>query len=205
MNTMSLIKPRTVSDNELYLFTSAFCKSGIDGNDIKNAFIEKNSVASFDRYPADLLIDYIIKRHHIFAKKNTAVIYNLLQKVTYRHNELKKFSEVAFFFFHDLLNQMAKEEKEFFPSIIQTAKEIEKDAEKNNSVLKSLTEKIKWEHTKSFRYLNDFKEMTNNYQTPSHACLYYISLFEKMQELEHDLKLHFQLEDDILFDKIIYH
>jgi len=78
-------------------------------------------------------------------------------------------------------------------------------AEKNNSVLKSLTEKIKWEHTKSFSYLNDFKEMTNNYQTPSHACLYYISLFEKMQELEHDLKLHFQLEDDILFDKIIYH
>ena len=97
MNTMSLNKPYHVPDNELYLFTSAFRKSGIDGNDTKNAFIEKNSVASFDKYPADLLIDYIIKRHHIFAKKNTAVIYNLLQKVTYRHNELKKLVKLPFF------------------------------------------------------------------------------------------------------------
>src|SRR5665213_950043 len=117
MNTMSLIKPDNVFDNEMYLATSALSKSGIDCHDVKNTFGEKDSMTSFDKYPADLLIDYIIKTHHDFAKRNAVVIYNFLQKVAYshQHSELKKFSEVAFFFFQDLLNQMLKEEQDFFP------------------------------------------------------------------------------------------
>jgi regulator of cell morphogenesis and NO signaling len=210
MNTMSLIKPGNVFDNEMYLATSALSKSGIDGHDVKNTFGEKDSMMSFDKYPADFLIDYIIKTHHAFARKNTAIIYNLLQKIAYRHSdqhsELKKFSEVAFFFFQDLLNQMLKEEQDLFPYIRQEVKHLEHGEKPNRNTSNYFEERIKLqevEHAKSFNYLRLFREITNDYKIPPGACWYYMSLFEKMQQLEQDLKVHFHLEGDILFHKAI--
>jgi len=210
MNTLSLIKPGNVFDNEMYLTTSALSKSDIEGHDEKNTFGERDSMTSFDKYPANFLIDHIIKTHHAFARKNTVIIYNLLQKVAYRHSdqhsELKKFSEVAFFFFQDLLNQMLKEEEDFFPYIRQTVKHLEHSEKPSRSTSNYFEERMKlqqMEHSKSFTYLNVFREITNDYQIPPDACWYYMSLFEKMQQLEQDLKVHFHLEDSVLFDKVI--
>ena len=72
--------------------------------------------------------------------------------------------------------------------------------------MQCLKEKIQLqqnEHEKSFNYLKVFREITNDYEIPVDACWYYMSLFEKMKELEHDLTLHFYLEDDILFPNAI--
>jgi regulator of cell morphogenesis and NO signaling len=204
MNTMPLIKLKYAVGNET-LTSKTLYATDIDYNEIKDAIYNESDKTKFNKYDTNFLIDYITKTHHAFAKKNAVIIYNLTQKVAYRHshehNELRKFNEVAFFFFQDLLNQMLKEELNLFPYLEQTIN-IKRGGKSENATLQSLKEKIQWqktEHEESFNYLKIFREITNDYELPSDACNHYKSLFEKMKELEHDLTLHFYLEDDILF------
>lgn len=206
MNTIQLIKLKNVVGNEAYLTAKTLNTTNIDCNETKDAIHGESDNTKFNRYDTNFLIDYIIKTHHVFTKKNAIIIYNLTQKVAYRHsqehNELKRFNEVAFFFFQDLLNQMLREEQNLFPHLLQIIRGIKYNGKSDNATLQSLNEKIQLqqtEHKKSFYYLNVFREITNDYEIPSDACNYYKSLFEKMKELEHDLTMHFYLEDNILF------
>jgi regulator of cell morphogenesis and NO signaling len=162
----------------------------------------------FDKWETDFLINYIIKTHHAYAKTNAVIIYNLAQKVAYRHSdnhpELLTLNKIIFLFLHDLLNEMSKEEQSLFPDIRQTTKD--KTYSKTNSVSQSLKEKIKLlhnEHVKAFTYLKVLRQLTNNYKIPPDACNSYTTLFLKMKELEDDLSMHFHLEDDILFPNAI--
>jgi regulator of cell morphogenesis and NO signaling len=210
MNTMQLIKLKNVVANEAYLTSKILNTTDTDCNETKNAIYEESNNAKFSKCDTDFLIDYIIKTHHAFAKKNAIIIYNLTQKVAYRHGhehkELKKFNEVAFFFFQDLLNQMLREELNLFPYLGQTIRNIIHAGKNDEATLQYLKEKIQLqqaEHEKSFNYLKMFREITSDYQIPVDACNHYKSLFEKMKELEHDLTMHFYLEDNILFRNAI--
>ena len=77
----------------------------------------------FNKWNLDSMIDYIINRHHRYAKENAVIIYNLAQKVAYDHGEkypeLIKVTITMFLFLHDLLNCMIKEEEILYPSIKQ--------------------------------------------------------------------------------------
>jgi len=209
MNAMPPIKSKNAISNKAYFTGRTLNAMDIDCNEIKEA-IKARDNTKFSKYDTDFLIDYIVNMHHDFAKKNTIAIYNLIQKVAYRyshqHKELKKFNEIAFFFFHDLLNQMTKEEQNLFPYLRQTIREIKYNGKNNNATVQSLKEKIQLqqaEHAKTFSYLIKFREITSDYEKPLDACHHYKSLFEKMKALEHNLTAHFYLEDDILFEKII--
>jgi regulator of cell morphogenesis and NO signaling len=180
-----------------------------DFNDMKNKLSNEHTNTGFEKCDADFLIDYIIKTHHVFAKKNSVIIYDLTQKVAYRHShqreELKKFNEIAFLFFHGLLNQMLREEQSLFPFIRQIIKDRKYPGKKDDDISRTLEEKIKLEqnkHEEVFKYLKSFREITKDYEIPADACNHYKSLFQKMKELEHDLILHFHLEANILFRKV---
>jgi regulator of cell morphogenesis and NO signaling len=209
MNAMPLIKSKNAISNKAYLTEKALTIRDVDCTEIKDAIHARDNT-KLSKYDIDFLIDYIVKIHHDFTKKNTITIYNLTQKVAYRHShqhkELKKFNEVAFFFFHDLLNQMTKEEQNLFPYIRQTIREIKYNGKNNNTTLQSLKEKIRLqqaEHKKTFNYLKKFREITSDYQNPFDVCHHHKSLFEKMKALEFDLTGHFYLEDNILLEKLI--
>jgi regulator of cell morphogenesis and NO signaling len=209
MNAMPLIKSKNAISNKAYSLEKTLNIMDVSCTEIKDA-IHACDNTKFSKYDTDFIIDYIVKVHHDFAKKNAITIYNLAQKVAYRHShqqkELKKFNEVACFFFHDLLNQMSKEEQTLFPYVRQTIREIKYNGKNNNATLQSLKEKIRLqqaEHKKTFNYLKKFREITSDYEKPLDACHHYKSLFEKMKALEYDLTGHFYLEDDILFEKVI--
>ena len=72
------------------------------------------------------LIDYIIDTHHKYAKDTAVTIYNMAQKLAY-HNiktnpELAELVTAIFFFLHDFLNHIRKEEQILFPNIKQLLK-----------------------------------------------------------------------------------
>jgi len=188
--------------NEFYVNTES-AKSVLQPFKVFNPI----SKDDFSKWKTDFLVDYIIKTHHDFAKKNAVIIYTLAQKVAYRHSnshpELLTLNKIIFLFLHDLLNQMKEEEQFLFPRIRQTVNDIKYAEEINDkSILQSLKEKIKLlqnEHAKVFTYLTALRQATNNFGIPSDACNSYKALFEKMKELEDDLNIHFHLEDDILF------
>ncbi|KAA9040523.1 hypothetical protein FW778_00275 [Ginsengibacter hankyongi] len=159
---------------------------------------------NFGKWETDFLIDYIIKTHHNFAKKNAVIIYNLAQRAFYHHSnthpELLTLNKIIFLFLHDLLNQMKEEEQFIFPCIRQTANDI-KYAEINDaSISQSLKEKIKLlenERAKAFTYLKTLRKVTNDFGIPADACDSYKTLIEKMKELEDNLNMHFYLEDHL--------
>lgn len=205
MNTIQLIKLKNAG-NEADFTSNISNEAAIGSNDYKNKISSKRTVAKFNKSDTDFLIDHIIKTHHGFAKTNSIIIYNLTQKVVYCHSdhhpELKKFCEVAFFFFQHLLNQLLKEELYLFPVIRQAANNSKLTNTNNDAALQALKENIKLqqnEHKKSLDYLEVFRQLTNNYRIPANSSYSYKSLLEKMKEFEDDLTEHFHLENNVLF------
>src|SRR5690348_13097885 len=166
---MQLIKLKNVVGNEAYLTAKTLNTTNIDCNETKDAIHGESDNTKFNKYDTNFLIDYIIKTHHAFAKTNTITIYNLTQKVAYchshEHNELKRFNEVAFFFFQDLLNQVLREELNLFPYLAQTIRNIIHAGKNDEATFQYLKEKIQLqqaEHEKSFNYLRMFREITSD-------------------------------------------
>ncbi|HWH62669.1 MAG TPA: hemerythrin domain-containing protein [Ginsengibacter sp.] len=228
MNTIPFTETESAVANERHYDLEILKNKGIDLNQIKTEITGENSNESvksvlqpfkvfkptsgngFGKGQTDFLIDYIIKTHHEFAKKSAAVIYNLAQKVTYRHcdnhPELLTLNKIIFLFLHDLLNQMKEEEQFIFPRLRQKANAIKYTIINDTCISQSLEGEIKVlqnEHAKSLMYLKTLRQVTNNFGTPSDACNSYKTLFEKIKELEDDLNIHFHLEDDFLFSNAL--
>lgn len=226
MSIKSFTKTESVAASGGHFGLQILKNNSLDLNQIKPGITGENSNRSvssvlqpfkvFKPIPGDgfgkmetkFLIDYIIKTHHDFAKKNAVIIYVLSQKVFYRHRnthpELLTINNIIFLFLHDLLNQMKGEEQFLFPRIRQAANDV-KFAEINDTkILQSLKRKRKLlqnNHAQAFTYLNTLRQVTNNYKIPADACPSYKTLFEKIKALEDDLIIHFHLEDDFLFPK----
>ncbi|MEO8711591.1 MAG: hemerythrin domain-containing protein [Parafilimonas sp.] len=191
--------------NEAYFFANISNKVAIDYNYNGNKISKKFYAAEPDKCETGCFIKNIPgTQHYVFVKDNAVIMYDLIQKVTYScsklYPQLKKISEVSFFLFQDLLNQLMKEEQYLFPYIKQTIK----DTHGNNnagSALQILKEKIHQhqnEHKRSLKYLKILRQLTDNYRLPHNSCNSYKLLCEKMEEFEDDLHTYFYLENNIL-------
>ncbi|MEO8406651.1 MAG: hemerythrin domain-containing protein [Chitinophagaceae bacterium] len=172
--------------------------------------MKTTSSPDLDKWDLDNLTDYIITTHHSYAKKNAAIIYELIQEVANRHSEkhpeLLKLTEVSFLFFHDLLNHMAKEEQILFPNINILFKKKDYKGITTYTTFGLIREAVfalQKEHLAAEEDLKLFHKLTNDYNLPEDACNSYKYLFMKMKEFENDLVLHINLENNILFPKAI--
>ncbi len=138
------------------------------------------------------------------TKENIATIYDLMKKVAYRHSnqhaELNKLNEAAFLCFQDILNQLLAEEHDLYPALKINIKDTHKKDRSIHSEKQASTTRLlyKTAHTKALKNLRLFRKITNNYQLPEDACTHYKTLFEKLKNLERELKAHFLLSDKIL-------
>jgi regulator of cell morphogenesis and NO signaling len=179
---------------------------------IVEPFNVTQTVASgqFDTWDTDSIIDHIINTHHRFAKENAVIIYDLSQKVAHRHNknhpEFATLAAEIFFFLHDLLNHMMKEEKTLFPNIRQLMKSrkiLGSAAHTTFGAMGDSVRLIQEHHGDVQKELNVLRQLTNNYRLPEDACNLCDHLFKKLQEFETDLLTHVDLESNILFPKAI--
>ena len=228
MNTIPFTETESAVANERHYGPEILKDKGIDLNQIKPEITVENSNVSvknvlqpfkifkpisrddFGEWETDFFVDYMIKTHHDFAKKNAVIIYTLAQKVAYQHSythpELLTLNKIIFLFLHDLLNQMKEEEQFIFPRIRQKVNAIKYSEINDTCISQSLEGKIKVmqnEHAKSFTYLKALRQVTHNFGIPSDSCNSYKTLFEKIKELEDDLNIHFHLEDDFLFSNAL--
>jgi regulator of cell morphogenesis and NO signaling len=158
----------------------------------------------------EMLIDYIIDFHHQYVKDNAVIIYDLAQKVMYKHSEnhpeFKKLASQIFLFLHGLLNHLTKEEKLLFPEMKQLIKnkKITGTAIYTTSdLIKDAVRLMRKQHLVAEEDLNVFRELTNDYKVPKDTCALCNLLFKKMSEFENDLLMHIYLENKILFPKLI--
>lgn len=187
---------------------------GITANEINTVLtghcFQKNAdVLEILNWDLNTLIDYITSAHQ-FTKKNAVTIYDLAQKVAYRHGnshkELNEFVTVMFFFLHDLLNHIMKEEQILFQNIRQVLKDNKQSDQgvyTTFGLIKDWIKHMKREHQSSCKYLMLLNALTNNYSTPSDASSMYRILLRLMREFEQDFLQLTDIENNILFPKAL--
>jgi regulator of cell morphogenesis and NO signaling len=171
---------------------------------------KKDEVREIIDWDLCTLIEYVNETHHQFTRKNAVVIYDLAQKVAYRHShahpELNEIVTVLFFFLHDLLNHMMREEQILFPNIKQLLKDNSRSENGRYStfgLLKEWVQHMQKEHQSSCEHLAHLHELTNNYSVPPDASDSHKSLFRLMEEFEAGLLLLMDIENNILFPKAL--
>lgn len=170
---------------------------------------DRNDIQKITNWTIDALIDYISDTHQS-TRQEAATIYDLAQKVAYRHSgthpELNKIVTVMFLFLHDLLNHIRREEQILFPNIKQLLKD--KNRSKKGmyttfGLIKEWVKHMQKEHQSSCKNLKLLNELTNCYSVPPDACNLYKSLFRLMQEFEAGFLLLMRIENTILFPKAL--
>jgi regulator of cell morphogenesis and NO signaling len=159
----------------------------------------------------DALIDHITGTHHQFTKEKAVTIYDLAQKVAYRHSEahpeLAKLATAMFFFLQDLLRHMMREEQILFPNIKQLLKNknrSHKGTYTTFGLIKEWVRLMQKEHQSACKSFKLFNELTNNYSIPQDACSSYKSLFRLMKEFEAGFLMLVGIENNILFTKAVF-
>lgn len=165
---------------------------------------------NFNDSSLDVVIDYIVDKHHQHARENATSILDLAQQVVYKHgSENPKTRELAaeiFLFMHDFLNYMRQEEQILFANIrclIQNNNRVQAGAYTSFGIIREWVEKMQKQHQETAERLRYFQQFTNGYSLPANACSAYKTLFEKMKEFEAKYLLHAYLENNILFPRAL--
>jgi len=171
---------------------------------------KSGSHPDFTSWPADLLVDYIEKKHHRYVADTIPVLNQFLGKIASVHGEnhpelhevLRLFNESA----GALTMHMKKEELILFPHIKRMVKATLTNQEvalHPAGTVEDPVKKMMEEHeTEGERFL-EIVELTGNYTPPADACTTYRVAYEMLKEFESDLNHHIHLENNILFPKAI--
>lgn len=190
-------------------------KKGIDSTILMNEIntvlnTSRNETIDYKSWPLDLLVDYIVKKHHRYVEAKIPVLRQFLDKLCKvhgeRHPELYKINELFTASAGELASHMKKEELILFPFVKKMV-----TAESDHSALQSpqfdtIENPIAMmmeEHDNEGQRFRDISELTDNYNPPSDACNTYKATYAMLEEFEKDLHLHIHLENNILFPEAI--
>lgn len=189
---------------------SEVCRSkNLNTNEIINTLTSSISNDSwntidFTSWPVDLLIDYIVKKHHRYIKEKTPEIISYLEKISRvhweNHQELIEVEKEFKASIKSLNPHLEEEENIIFPqinNIFNNPSSVDKVAFKKLIEIKMQEHDVEWER---FRTIS---KLTNNYTTPKDWCNTYKVSLALLKEFEDDLHLHIHIESNILFPKAL--
>ena len=180
-------------------------------HDLDETVHTKSDFASdFQSWPADLLADYIEKKHHRYVQSKTAEIKPYLDKVCRVHGDLHpELLEIKDHFnatAGELAMHMKKEEILLFPYIRKMVQAQYDGTEIKTPHFGTVRNPIKAmmnEHITEGERFGMIASISNNYTPPADACNTYRVTYALLKEFEQDLHMHIHLENNILFPKAI--
>ena len=141
------------------------------------------------------IIDHILPRYHDTHRRQLEELVPLAEKVAGVH--AGKFPAEVVSLLHtiqnELLSHMMKEERILFPMLKQGA----------GRAAAMPVRMMMHEHTEHEAALERLLEVTGNLQAPADACRSWQHLYSLAQELVYDLRDHIDLEDNILFARVL--
>ena len=141
------------------------------------------------------IIDHILPRYHDTHRRQLEELVPLAEKVAGVH--AGKFPAEVVSLLHtiqnELLSHMMKEERILFPMLKQGA----------GRAAAMPVRMMMHEHTEHEAALERLLEVTGNLQAPANACRSWQHLYSLAQELVDDLRDHIDLEDNILFARVL--
>ena len=141
------------------------------------------------------IIDHILPRYHDTHRRQLEELVPLAEEVAGVH--AGKFPAEVVSLLHtiqnELLSHMMKEERILFPMLKQGA----------GRAAAMPVRMMMHEHTEHEAALERLLEVTGNLQAPADACRSWQHLYSLAQELVDDLRDHIDLEDNILFARVL--
>lgn len=171
---------------------------------------KESSAMDYNKWPIDLLADYIEKTHHRYVTEKIPELLFFLEKLCkvhgVRHPELfgiyKEFLASA----EELSSHMKKEENILFPFIRQLVlsdnQNVEFDEPHFMTVKNPIAMMMNEHEIEGGRFM-EISEMSNGYTPPADGCTTYRVAFEMLKDYEQDLHTHIHLENNILFPKAV--
>ena len=195
--------------------TEACERKGIDSSIVEKELLEldkKDDVVreDFSVWKPSELSEHIVSVHHTYVKETIPIIEALLNKLNRVHGktypEIPNIYRYFQLFAEELTLHMQKEENILFPYI----KELERAYQNDNKIsppsfgtIQNPINLLKAEHKDAGNVLQKLRNLSNNYQAPSYGCNTHKVSFEKLKDFEEDFQLHFHLENNILFPKVV--
>jgi len=178
-------------------------------SELDNISITGDIGLDFNKLSLTQLADYIVITHHAYVTQQMPVIFEYLQKLTFKHGE--KHPEIFRIFETfaavqtEMKLHMEKEEHVFFPGIKKLEQSTTENKQQNTQsfYLNSQIEVLEGEHDHAGSMLAEIRILTNNYTPPADACTTYRLSFASLQAFETDLHHHVHLENNILFPKAL--
>jgi regulator of cell morphogenesis and NO signaling len=182
-----------------------------DLNEVTRDVRVSSSDLNYNDWDIDFLTDYIVNVHHQNIRRSLPQLKVHLDQFAEGH--LKKFEYLAELqrslnqFNKTVLVHMEQEEEIIFPYIRQIAHAYHSRASYASLLVRTLRKPVddimQHEHDVTARMLKHWRDLTNNYTTPSHACISHQVVFKKFREVDNDIVQHLHLENNFLFPKAI--
>jgi len=170
-----------------------------------------SSELDFNDWDIDFLTDYLVNIHHQYVRKALPQLKDHLDRFADGHKKkfayLEELQKSVNQFSRTVLVHMDQEEEIIFPYIRQIAHAYHSRASYASLLVRTLRKPVEdimqHEHDVTSKMLKRWRELTNNYTTPSHACISHQVVFKKMREVDNDIVQHLHLENNYLFPKAI--
>lgn len=185
-------------------------KAYLNSDDVLTMLENKNEVASasldFSSWPLDLLVDYVLKKHHRNFHLYRDALMQLVNKVASvhgnRHPELLDIRNEVAASFEELEAHFAKEENILFPRLYEIYNAHEEGraaAPFHCGTIEAPVRQMMIEHDDAGETWARIAKLTNNFTTPTDGCNSYRLMNQQLKQFLLDLKEHISLENNLIF------
>ena len=165
---------------------------------------------AFATWPLDLLVDYVLKKHHRSFHLHHEELLQLVKKVERahgeRHPELHEVRQAVESSFEELDSHFAKEEQILFPQFYELYAAHEEGREPAPFHCGSVAFPIRQmmlEHDTTGDTWQHITDLTENFTTPTDGCASYKLMNHELYEFRENLKEHVSLENNLIFPGFI--
>jgi regulator of cell morphogenesis and NO signaling len=164
----------------------------------------------WSRASLELLCAHIVVKHHAYARRELPRLLELSANVLARHGdvhpELAAIHATLSQLETEIIEHLAKEESVLFPYIVSLERSLTSPDEDPVSCYGFLPEPVailSHDHEDAGRLLAQIRQLSHTFTPPLGVCLSYRIFYTGLQELEHDLRQHMHLENNILFPRAV--
>ena len=163
--------------------------------------------AQWKQTPLKELAEYIVRKHHAFARAQIDLVRSLADKVESRHGadhpEIFQISKAFAVISAELSHHFYCEENILFPYISQSGTEQQTALPPIFGSVQQPIARMMADHDQAGDELRLLRELTNNYTPPTAACPTWRAYYRALEDLEMDLHQHIHLENNILFPRAL--
>lgn len=164
------------------------------------------SVAPFETWDLDLLVDYILKFHHRNVRREGTRIHQHLLEMAASHPELNAVADHFRNSIQDLDVHCVKEENVLYPYMLELFNAAEMGQQLppfHCGSIQSPINVMMMDHDDEMARHERIRELTNDYTAPANAADGYQELLDELRDFRDKLLEHIWMENEIVFPRAL--